>query len=184
MKKKGIVRRMLGGWLTLLIGNVLSLLLVSSTLGFAEGQIVVQILITILVLVIQFMLLFGNAYEDGHEDLKWTRRKMEVKPHMGIKVGLLVSIPIYLAWLMALLSRLKVIPDLLWLYQLVNSCFLQVVQIFTPNTVLENFNAGALITLFFLSSLFPCVYIFGYQLGFKDVDLKYELMYKKKKRES
>lgn len=103
----------------------------------------------------------------------------------GLKIGLIASIPSFLLFVLAVLSRFGVLPQILFsIYKLANF------HLFSINNII--FGSEVTITLaqiplwrfgvaFLPLLILPAISTVAYVLGYKDISLKEKLIYKDKK---
>lgn len=180
LKKGSICRRVLSLWGTLLVGGILSLIVSVSTMGLYEKSVALKWVVGILSLMVMLAMLFNHSYDVGHEDLKFTRRKQKINPRNGCWLAFWGVLPFLLSLIAVILAKVGVIPNILWFYQVFQPYLLPIVQVFAPGSVMENFGFLGFLSCTLMTLTLPAAIFVGHLLGFKDVDLRYEIMYKRK----
>lgn len=184
MKRKTLFRCVLSAFVDLIIADIVCAVIAFSTISWYE-VVFVKVIILVVCQLVLWSMMFTYGYAAGHDELKFFRRKQPVDPNKAIKLALLGVIPLYVFWLVLLLSKLEIIPmNLLPFYQLTCSWMLPVVQMFQAKPDIQLLPWSGMYLFLGLSFMVSVSIYVGYILGYKDVDIKYELMYKKKPKDT
>ena len=111
---------------------------------------------------------------------------------LGVKIGLVGSIPSYVGVIALFLSKIQLIKAPLWLYALFNVYFYPIFDLFligskyqTVNEhnvlILSSIPMYSFIVLLILPLIMPIGCQIGYSIGYNNIDIKSKLFYKNKK---
>ena len=98
----------------------------------------------------------------------------------GLKIGLLSAIPVFICYILLVLSKLGLFMDgFLGVYQWLNIPYIMVIQWITGSAKLSSEMAGwCLIPIGLLTLLVPAVCALGYYLGYSEISISEKLLYK------
>lgn len=179
MKKTSLIKRILGGFGNLLLADLICFFINLTGANFYD-YLVVEILAQVLCLAAAGGMLFSYGYKYGQQDRKLEKRGMGRDLRMALKLALIVILPPLAALVCLALSGAGLVLNLLPAYQIANSYFMPVLQMFSQNADVLTLHVAAYPILFVLTAAIGVAIYFGYDLGYRDVDVTLKIFYKKK----
>lgn len=181
-KKENIVKRIFKGIGYCLIGEFMSMFLVISMIamgGMFGNSVVIKVIIGICTLVVTLGLYFNWTYNAARRDRDAVSyHNVPFDKFMPVKMaagGPIISIA---AYIMLILSKIRLIPDIFNFFLLANMFTVPFVDSFTDQRTIDVLSVWGLLGLGLLVLSQCAVIIITYYIAYKDIDiLKY--MYKK-----
>lgn len=170
-----------------ILAELLSIILIMAFLSLTKNSLIQGVLM-VLAFLCYFMLLGMPAWQLGHQDrnkVKFGRKKTDYL--RGFRVGLLASLPLWLFGVALLFAKAELLPNFYPVYKILNChalIFMNLIDrtFFGAESAYLTVDSWASVIGVFLLNLLPAL-ICGlhYILGFKDVVIMDNLIYKKKK---
>lgn len=179
MKKTGFFRRILNGFGILILMDFCCLMISMLAANYFDS-LIVKLLTTLICLVFVGISYLTYAYRYGEQDRKLEKRGQPRDRHMALKIGIANAvIPVVLLFVL-FLSKMGVIGNFQPVYQLANSFFMATVQIFSGGVQAVQLSFGVFPTILVLIGVIPAAVWFGYDFGYRDIDLIQKIFYAKK----
>lgn len=162
--------------------------IINFSIGMLLDQWYLQVLVGFLSLFLYSTMLGGCAWHLGNQDfnrVKFGRREIDLK--RGFKVGAVMSIPLYGFGIALILANAELLPNFYVIYKVCNAYLLPFINVIDKTSFgvlsayLTEVSWGSIIGVVVLNVI-PCI-ITGvhYILGYKNIVLMDNIMYKKKK---
>lgn len=179
MKKTSFLKRILKGFLALLILDVGCLIFGASFISFFNNFFV-GILGGIIFSAFLAISMIGYAYDFGQEDRKLEKRGIPRDTKMSFKLaGTMMVFPL-LPWIVLIANKAGIFSwNFLPIYKLLNSFYIPFMQIFSEDGKIANFPLYGFAILFLLILIIPVSIYFGYDFGYRDIDLTMKIFYEK-----
>lgn len=151
--------------------------------GMAVYLVVSQILCGILV--ISFA--SSSTYKRGFKDSNLVRiGHIKLDKLKGFKIGLIANIPFFALFILLIVCKLGLAPDLrLTLYSYLNSFIQPIIYLIggcSDKITISELNAVQYVLLFLVQFIVPTVCGIAYMIGFKEINLSEKIMYQKKEK--
>ena len=180
MKPDNLLIRLLKGYGTIILSDVLCAGLLLSTQLFMSNNIL-QVIIGLCAVLIYYGLLSNYTYKYGRADLKYERlHKIPHNAKMPVLMSVLLLVPQLAAWVALVLSKLGVIKDIYGLYNFTNFQFAALVKCFGSQSVANISVFGIILPLILLIIAGAVIYV-TYVINYKDIDIWTKIIYKQDK---
>lgn len=176
--KTKLSRRIATGFGMILLTYALCTMVGLVTL-YSSGLLVVNILAGICNLAITVVMMGIFAYQYGKEDYHYLKKGDEIDKKVNIKMALIVSSPLYLMWILLVISKIVSTWNILPLYKLLHSMFKPFMDIISNSSDVALFPFWGILIVFVLIAIIPIAIYFFYGLGLKNVDIKKAIFYRK-----
>lgn len=176
-------------WLGSHVMGVVLALIINLSLGSLIDNLALQIIVGIFSFFIYFMLMGGAAWQLGNQDrnrVKYRRREEDLL--RGLKVGCLASIPLFLFGIALLLAKAELLPNFYVIYKLCNGYLLPFINLIDGTAFgvlaayLTRVSWGAIVGVVCLNLVPAVICGVHYILGYKEIILMDNIIYKKKKK--
>ncbi len=179
MKQKSNFRLGINFIGTHLLATVLALIVTFSLVAVSESTIYL-IAVGAFVLLMYWGIIGGPAYKLGNDDSNRVNfKRMEKDIFRGFKVGIVTFIYPAVQILIVILFKLGVIPDLFFVYKLLNSHLLIPMNLVQNVGFVADASWGTIIIMLSFQLITPIFIGIHYILGFNNVSFLDKLIYKK-----
>ena len=129
------------------------------------GIVLLQFIMTIIFLGIPYL----NIKRIGlyHQKEKYVNEK-SFNIHYGFKIGLYAMLPLYITIVMLVLMKIELIPDMVYLYRILNPQFSGFLYFLLQDASIVNISWVQVIIISILPLSIPLVVGIGYLHGYKD----------------
>lgn len=178
----------LSGYGAMLIAALLCLIVSFSVTAFSIPMWALNLILFILVVPLYVSLIYSPIWTEGDRNRNMVQfGHIQRDKWKGLKIGLLLTIPYLLLNLMLTLSKCGVLPDLFWLYKLLNAHIWPLINILNPVDTGAKISSATMsvpaLIVCWLTSFYPTIIsVVAYALGYKGVMVVEKLIYKNKPR--
>ncbi len=168
----------------MLIAALLCVIVAFSVTAFSFPMWAINLILFIFLIPLYVSLIYSPIWTEGDRNRNMVQfGHIERDKFKGLKIGLLLTIPYLLLNLMLTLSTCGVLPDLFWLYKILNAHLWPLLNILNP--IREGMSAATMsvpaLIVCWLTSLYPTVIsVVAYALGYKGIMVVEKLIYKNK----
>lgn len=150
-----------------------------------KANVAVKIVVQILTLLIFGYLIYGYAWNKGHEDSTQKElNDLDTNKHFGFKLGLLGAAPFFVIYLLMFAEKFMKTSFALSVYRLTNfSAFYLAELSCNGATKAVDLAAWSYLPLLAILFILPVFSWFGYYMGYKNVNIRTNLVYGKKGRD-
>lgn len=184
MKKKSMLRLVLGSYGNMALAMVLCLIVVVSVSVFPIPKFLLSLLMLLLVLPLYTALLYSPVWTEGDRNRNMVQfGHLEKDIYRGVKIGAFLIIPYAIEDVFLTLSWAKVIPNIFPIYKLLKPIFGRFWKGQSIRRGIVNASDMSLIGLIicWLLALYPMlVTTVAYILGYKGISISEKLIYKNK----
>ncbi len=185
MKKKSMLRLVLGSYGNMALATVLCLIVTVSVAVFPIPKLLLGLLMLLLVLPLYTALLYSPVWTEGDRNRNMVQfGHLEKDIYRGVKIGAFLIIPYAIEDVFLTLSWAKVIPNIFPIYKLLNAHIWPILEWVNPlGDGIVNASDMSLIGLIicWLLALYPMlVTTVAYILGYKGISISEKLIYKNK----
>jgi len=172
----------------MLLAGVLCLIVSISIAVFQLPMIVIELITLVLIVPLYIALLYSPIWTEGDRNrnmvqfghLVWDKYK-------GLKIGLFLMIPYFIENVFLTLSWAKVIPDIFWIYKILNSHLWPIMTWLNPiqegNWISINNMSVLSLIICWIFMFYPLIIsVIAYFLGYKGISVSEKLIYKNKPR--
>lgn len=178
-KKENFALRALKGIGFFIVGDILNIFLVMSMILL--DFMLFKVIISVCALAIQLGLMFNWAYNAANKDKNLEKYHGAAYDRlMPMKMGLTAPIISYVGFIAAVLSKLKLIPDIFSIFLLSSLYILPSVDLFTSERTIDFISWAGMFGILLLVLLQPAIIAVSYILTYKEVNIAQLIMYKKK----
>lgn len=149
-----------------------------------KGMIVYVVVSQILCGILLISFASSNVYRQGFKDSNLVRiGHIKLDKLKGFKIGLVANIPFFVLFGLLVACGMGLSPNLrVTLYGYLNSCFYPIIYLISGcsnKIVASDLNALQYILLFLLQFVVPVISGIAYTMGFKGINLREKIVYKK-----
>ncbi len=183
MKEKSIFRLALSSYGSFLIAILLCFILAISIAALDSPTWAMNLILFVLMIPLYVVLIYNPIWTEGDRNRNMIQfGHIQYDKWKGLKVGLLMAIPYLLTNLMLTLSKFGVLPNLFWLYKILNAHLWPLLNILDPTALAADMTILGLV-ICWLTSFYPTIIaVVAYFLGYKGIMVMEKLIYKNKPR--
>lgn len=148
-----------------------------------SGNILYLVISQLFCILILCGFIYPNFWHDGTNDSNLVKFKHKREDKFkGVKIGAVAAIPNYLALIFLVIAKLGALPDFpMVLYKFLNSSVYSFIEVILGGAVaVSNLDLWRLLLLFLLPLIIPAIAGVSYILGYKNISVGENLVYKKK----
>lgn len=172
MRNKSVYKLALSAVSPLLAAMVMCFVLLSvfgRLLKNDYGIVIVQIIQLIVFAFLQYRPFFRGGIEE-REYAKTTGTAPDLRK--GLRAGLLLSLLLYISVVLLILMKLHVMPDMVFLYKILNPQFTGILHYLIPNNTVSEVRLPQILCIVSLPMIVPVIAGLSYSFGIKSSDQK------------
>lgn len=187
MKRKSNLKMVLGGYGNCALAAVLCLIVSVSVSMISLPDVIRYLILLITLIPLYVALIYSPIWTEGDRNRNMVQfGHLEKDICRGVKIGAFLTIPYLIEDVFLTLSWAKVIPNIYWLYKLLNAHIWPVLDWVNPikesGVVASDMSLAGLIVCWLLALYPMLVSSVAYILGYKGISVSEKLIYKNKPR--
>lgn len=188
MKEKSILKLVLNGYGHMILAGIVCFVVSASIAMMDFSAIVNDLLTLVLIIPVYIALLYPAIWTEGDRNRNMVQfGHLECDPYKGLKIGLFLAVPYLLQNVFLTLSWFKLIPNIFWLYKILNAHIWPILTWLNPLVgdalvSTSNMPVYGLMICWLLSAYPVVISAVAYFLGFKGISVSEKLIYQSKPR--